>query len=145
MNKTKVKAGCGIGLVFAAGFLAGAISLFALIIYIIPRADGWRDEESKDFVTRHLTKRLDLTEEQAAQARVLIHDSLDRRYALRRDYLLDDQALIEKGYETLRPGLTPEQQEKAERMLKRWTSEKQRLLLPGKSSEPPEAGTAPAP
>lgn len=143
MNKTKVKAGCGIGLVFAAGFLAGAMFLFALIIYIIPRADGWRDKESKDFVTRHLTRQLDLTDEQAEKTRSLIHESLERRYTLRRDYLLADKALMEKAYETLRPNLTPEQQEKAERLLQRWISEKQRLLLPGEGEIVPVSETSP--
>lgn len=143
MNKTKIKAGCGIGLVFAAGFLAGAMFLFALIIYIIPRADGWRDKESKDFVTRHLTRQLDLTDEQAEKTRTLIHESLERRYVLRRDYLLADKVLMEKAYVTLRPNLTPEQQEKAERLLQRWISEKQRLLLPGEGEIVPVSETPP--
>jgi hypothetical protein len=53
-RKTKFKAGCGLLGVFGAGFLCGAVALFVFLVRIIPLSEGWRDEESKEFVTDHL-------------------------------------------------------------------------------------------
>ncbi|MEM9016389.1 MAG: hypothetical protein AAGC68_05200, partial [Verrucomicrobiota bacterium] len=66
-GKTKLKAGCGVVGVFASGFLCGALALFLILAKIIPLSEGWRDEESKNFLLNHLRNRLELTEEQVTE------------------------------------------------------------------------------
>ena len=63
-RKAKIKAGCGIAAVFGAGVLCGALGLFLFLVRIIPLSEGWRNEESKEFVTGHLSRQLDLSDDQ---------------------------------------------------------------------------------
>lgn len=127
-GKTKLKAGCGVVGVFAAGFLCGFLVLFLLLVKIIPLSEGWRDEESKEFVLDHLASRLKLTGEQIEQARPLVHEALEERYEHRRTYIEADIALTGAAFEKLRPILTEEQISRAEKMFENWKKGKRRFL-----------------
>ncbi len=127
-GKTKLKAGCGLFMVFGAGFLCGVIILFLLLVKIIPLSEGWRDEESKEFVIEHLSNRLDFTDDQLEQAKPIVYDALDERYAHRKVYVGADIELTRLAFEKLKPILTPEQQEKAARMFENWKNGKEHLL-----------------
>jgi hypothetical protein len=139
-GKTKLKAGCGLFMVFSAGFLCGAIALFLLLVNIIPLSEGWRDEKSKDFVAKHLANQLDLTDEQIEQARPIVYEALGQRYARRKTYIEADIEITREALEKIRPILTEKQRAKADRMFGNWKRGKKRFLL-GASAEPdPESG-----
>lgn len=129
-KKTKFKAGCGVASVFGAGFLCGAIALFILIVKIIPLSEGWKDEESKEFVVNHLASRLKLTEEQIEQATPIVHQALDKRYAHRKVHIEADIELTKIAFEELKPILDEKQQVRAQKMFEDWKKGKKRFLLP---------------
>ena len=140
-GKTRLKAGCGVVSVFAAGFLCGALALFLFLVKIIPLSEGWRDEESKEFVLEHLAGRLELTEEQIAEVKPVVYEALEERYRHRREYVEADITLTGEAFDRIRPILNERQEAKAEKMFANWTKGKQRFLLgPGKPSQP-EGGT----
>jgi len=58
----KVKAGCGVLAVFCAGMFCGVIALFIFLIFLIPRSEGWKKNESKDFLAKHFARQLKLNE-----------------------------------------------------------------------------------
>ena len=126
-RKTKLKAGCGLLAVFGAGFLCGLVALFLFLVRIIPLSEGWRDEESKEFVTDHLAGQLDLTDEQLGQVRPLIHAALDERYERRKAYVKEDISLTGRALSKILPILTESQQEKAKRIFQRWKKGKERF------------------
>jgi hypothetical protein len=126
-RKTKYKAGCGLLAVFGAGFLCGAVALFLFLVRIIPLSEGWRDEESKEFVTDHLAGQLDLTDGQLEQVRPLIHAALDERYERRKAYVKEDIALTGQAMSEMLPFLTETQQEKAKKVFQRWKKGKERF------------------
>ncbi|MBU6179872.1 MAG: hypothetical protein KGR69_09405 [Verrucomicrobia bacterium] len=126
-RKTKYKAGCGLLAVFGAGFLCGAVALFLFLVRIIPLSEGWRDEESKEFVTDHLAGQLDLTDGQLEQVRPLIHAALDERYERRKAYVKEDIALTGQAMSEILPFLTETQQEKAKKVFQRWKKGKERF------------------
>lgn len=128
-GKTKLKAGCGLAMVFFAGALCGAVALFLVIVNVIPLSEGWRDEESKEFVVNHLANQLSLTEEQIAEAIPIIHEALDERYDHRKVYVEADIELTRSAFEKLKPMLDEKQQEKAGRMFENWKQGKQRFVL----------------
>lgn len=129
-KKTKFKAGCGVASVFGAGFLFGAIALFILIVKIIPLSEGWKDEESKEFVINHLASKLKLTDEQIEEATPIVWRALDKRYAHRKDYTEADIELTKIAFEEMEPLLSEEQQIKATKMFEGWQDGKKRFLLP---------------
>lgn len=129
-EKTKLKAGCGLVMVFSTGFLFGALALFILLIRIIPLSEGWRDEDSKEFVMNHLANRLDLTEEQIPEIEPIVYDALDQRYDRRKTYLETDIDLTGKALSEILPILTEKQQEKAKQVFENWKKGKKRLLMP---------------
>ena len=129
-KKTKLKAGCGLVMVFGTGFLFGALALFILLIRVIPLSEGWRDEESKEFVMNHLANRLDLTEEQIPEIEPIVYDALDQRYERRKTYLEADIDLTGKALSNMLPLLTEEQEKKAKQMFENWKKGKQKLILP---------------
>ena len=126
-RKTKFKAGCGLLAVFGAGCLCGAVALFLFFVRIIPLSEGWRDEESQEFVTNHLSGQLDLTDEQLEQARPLIHSALDERYERRKAYVKEDIALTGEALSKVLPPLTEAQKEKAKQIFQRWKKGKERF------------------
>ncbi len=130
-RKTKFKAGCGLVAVFGAGFLCGAVALFLFLVRVIPLSEGWRDKESKEFVTKHLASQLQLDEAQLEQARPLIHAALDERYERRKAYVKEDIDLTGKALSKILPLLTESQQEKAHRVFQRWKKGKERFTGPG--------------
>lgn len=97
-TSTKFKAGCGILAVFIGGFVLGVISLLVLMGSVIPLAEGWRSEKSKEFVANHFNKQLKLTPEQDKEFRPLVYEALERRWELRRDYLVLSGGVMEKKY-----------------------------------------------
>lgn len=127
-RETKFKAGCGLLAVFGTGFLCGGVALFLFLVRIIPLSEGWRDEESKEFVTDHLRKQLDLSAEQLQQARPLIHAALDERYERRKAYVKEDIALTGTALSKILPILTDTQKEKAKEVFQRWKKGKERFL-----------------
>ena len=145
-EKTKLKAGCGLFMVFSAGFLCGAIALFLLIVNIIPLSEGWRDEESKEFVINHLANKLSFTEEQLEQAKPIVYQALEERYEHRKIYVEADIELTRTAFEDLKPILTEQQVEKAKQMFKNWKEGKKRFVL-GQSASPvaePDNSATPA-
>lgn len=127
-RKTKLKAGCGLLAVFGTGFLCGGVALFLFLVRIIPLSEGWRDEESKKFVTDHLSNQLDLSDSQLEQARPLIHAALDERYERRKAYVKEDIALTGEALSDVLAILTDTQQEKAKQVFQRWKKGKERFL-----------------
>lgn len=127
VTKTKLKAGCGVAAVFGAGLLCGAIALFLFLIRIIPLSEGWRDEESKEFVTKHLASQLNLTDEQIEQIKPIVSEVLDLRYQTRRTYVLADIELTGSGFEKVMPLLTETQKEKAKKEFETWKKGKERF------------------
>ena len=127
VSKTKLKAGCGVAAVFGAGVLCGAVALFLFFVRIIPLSEGWRDAESKAFVTKHLANQLKLTAEQIEQIKPLVHEALDERYQLRKTYVLTDIELTGTGFEKVLPLLTETQKEKAKKVFETWKKGKERF------------------
>jgi len=133
--KPKLKAGCGLLCVFAAGFLCGVIAFFAFLTWIIPLSEGWKDVESKDFVTEHIADELGLTDEQLEQARPIVHETLDQRFRRRKAWVESDIELMQEGLEKLEPILTETQRERARELYRRWKERKERFLLPKEPDE----------
>ncbi len=129
-KKTKFKAGCGVASVFGAGFLCGAIALFIIIVKIIPLSEGWKDEESKEFVINHLTNKLKLRDEQVKEVAPIVRQVLDERYAHRKVYIEADIELTKGAMEKMKPLLDDEQQTRADKMFEEWKKGKKRFLLP---------------
>lgn len=133
--KTKLKAGCGVAAVFGAGFLCGVVVFFVFLIRIIPLSEGWRDEESKEFVMNHLASRLKLTEEQIATIEPIVHEALDQRYDRRKTYVEADIKLTGEALSAMLPELDDEQKEKAHQMFGNWKEGKKRLVMPRDEAE----------
>ena len=129
-KKTKFKAGCGVASVFGAGFLCGVIVLFIIIVKIIPLSEGWKDEESKEFIINHLASKLKLSEEQVDDVTPAVRKALDKRYAHRKVYIEADIELTKKSFEEMKPMLDAEQQARAKKMFEEWKKGKKRFLLP---------------
>lgn len=113
--------------VFGAGFLCGAVALFLFLVRIIPLSEGWRDDESKEFVTDHLAGQLDLSPEQLESARPLFHAALDQRYERRKAYVKEDIALTGEALFKVLPLLDEAQKEKAKKIFQRWKQGKERF------------------
>jgi len=127
---TRLKAGCGLLLVFSAGFLCGVIALFVLLVRVIPLSEGWKAEESKRFITNHLARRLALSDEQQKIIRPLIHEGLDERWRIRKEYLLRDRDLVEERMKEVERHLDEEQKERVREGVDNWWKGKQMLVMP---------------
>ncbi|MDF2376993.1 MAG: hypothetical protein P1U81_12170 [Verrucomicrobiales bacterium] len=128
-KRTKLKAGCGLVSVFLVGVFCGAFVLFFLLVKVVPLSEGWRDEESKEFVLNHLANRLKLTDEQIEKIRPIAFSALDERYARRKVYVDADIAITGKAFEEMREILDDAQEKKAEEMFENWKKGKERFLL----------------
>ena len=124
----KVKAGCGAAILFLAGCLSGVVFVFLLLIFLVPRSEGCKKNDSKDFLAKHLSKRLKLTDEQQQALRPGFNQFLDKRWDLRSDYLKKDRTILEDYGDSVRPELTPDQQTRLEKILERWWNEKRRMV-----------------
>ncbi|MCB1063798.1 MAG: hypothetical protein KDN20_12850 [Verrucomicrobiae bacterium] len=125
----KIKAGCGVLTVFGLGFGIGVISLLFVIAKVVPLSEGWKSQESKEFVANHIANRLKLTEEQRVEVRPIVEEALESRWTLRREYLMEDRRLMEEVFlPKIDQLLTEEQRERARQMLERWRKD-QRLKL----------------
>ncbi|MDF1656399.1 MAG: hypothetical protein P1U58_02235 [Verrucomicrobiales bacterium] len=128
-KRTKLKAGCGLVSVFFVGALCGALVLFFILVKVIPLSEGWRDEESKEFVLNHLANRLKLTEAQIEQIRPITFSALDERYEHRKRYVDSDVEITGRAFEEICEVLENEQVEKAEKIFERWKQSKERFLI----------------
>ncbi len=137
-QRAKFRAGCGLTAVFGAGFLCGVVALFVFLIRIIPLSEGWKDEESKEFVTRHLARQLDLTDTQIEQIKPIIHETLNQRYLHRQSYVRSDIELTGASLARILPHLTEAQKEKARTVFENWKRGKERFTRTG--DEAPPAG-----
>lgn len=144
VGKTKLKAGCGLSLVFVAGFLCGAIALFVIIVKVVPLSEGWRDEESKEFVMKHLANQLDLTDQQVSEIEPIVNETLDRRYSHRKVYVLADIDLTREAKEKIEPLLDGKQKTKIEKMFANWEKGKKRFVMPDSSDTETEQAPDPA-
>lgn len=127
-KRTKLKAGCGLISVFLVGVCCGALGLFFILVKVIPLSEGWRDEESKEFVLNHLANRLDLTEEQVGEIRPIVFAGLDERYDKRKDYVAADIQITGEAFGEMRTFLTEEQISEATKMFENWKKGKERFL-----------------
>ncbi len=117
----KIKAGCGVVAVFALGFLLGMFALLFLIVKVVPLVEGWKSEKSKEFIIERFAHQLELDEAQRAKFEPIVREALDRRWDLRREYLLEDMALVKEEFLPRVDELLNEQQrQKARKMLERW-------------------------
>lgn len=126
-QRAKFRAGCGLTAVFGVGFLCGAVALFVFLIRIIPLSEGWKDEESKEFVTRHLARQLNLTESQIEQIKPIVDETLNQRYLHRQTYVRSDIALTGASLGRILPLLTETQKEKAKEVFDKWKRGKERF------------------
>jgi hypothetical protein len=127
-KKTKLKAGCGIAMVFGAGFACGAIALFTTIMWIVPLSEGMREDESKRFITKHIAKQLELTEEQLTLAKPIIHAAIDQRNNRRSEFVEADIKLTGEAFKEMKGILNEEQIKMGVTMLERWNRGKIRLV-----------------
>ena len=127
-KKTKLKAGCGIAMVFGAGFACGAIALFTTIMWVVPLSEGMRDDKSKQFITKHIARQLDLTEEQLKGAKPIIHAAIDQRNNRRREFVEADIKLTGEAFKEMKGILNQEQIKMGATMLERWKRGKTRLI-----------------
>jgi Na+-transporting methylmalonyl-CoA/oxaloacetate decarboxylase gamma subunit len=131
MISPKIKAGCGVLTVFGLGFGLGFLCLLFLLVRVIPLSEGWKSDRSKAFVADHLANQLKLTDEQRLQFRPLVDEALEHRWNLRRDYLLEDQRLLEEEYfPKLGELLTEPQKAKAGKMLEKWRKNQRFKIAP---------------
>ena len=127
-EKTKFKAGCGIAMVFGAGFLCGGLALAVLLFWYVPLSEGWKKDESKQFITKHIANRLDLSEEQLEKARPIIHQALEKRYQRLGSFADYDAKMRQEAFDELKLILDEEQIAKGKQMLERWKRGNQRLI-----------------
>lgn len=128
-KRTKLKAGCGLISVFLMGALCGALVLFFVLVKVIPLSEGWRDEQSKEFVLNHLANRLDLTKEQIKQVRPIAFSTLDERYEHRKVYVMEDIEITRQAFEEMKSVLNEDQLRRAEKIFENWKNGKERFLL----------------
>ena len=127
-KKTKLKAGCGIAMGFGSGFLCGGLVLACLLFWYVPLSEGWKKDESKQFITNHIASRLDLTEEQLEQARPIIHEAIEKRYQRLGNFANFDSQVRTDAFEELKLILNDEQIATGEEMLERWNRSNQRRI-----------------
>ncbi len=139
-RRAKFRAGCGLTAVFGVGFLCGAVAFFVFLIRIIPLSEGWKDEESKEFVTRHLARQLDLTDTQIEQIKPIVHETLNQRYQARQVYVKSDIELTGASLERILPLLTEVQKEKAKTVFDNWKRGRERFTRMSEAA-PPEGNS----
>ncbi|MDC0258908.1 hypothetical protein OAK43_01610 [Verrucomicrobiales bacterium] len=117
----KAKAGCGVIFVFGLGFVAGLVATFVIIIGIVQKSENWKTPESKEFIACHVGKQMELDEDQMKQFQPIVNEILERRWDMRRDYIEQDQQMIEDEYfPRISAFLSEEQRKKGMEMVKRW-------------------------
>ncbi len=116
----KTKAGCGVGCVFGLGFFAGIVAMFIFVVVVVQRAEGWKAQESKDFVASHFANKLEMTEEQRAKFQPIVDEVLEKRWQMRREYFEENRAVIEEYLPRVNEFLDEEQQKKARQLYEKW-------------------------
>ena len=87
-----------------------------------------REDESKQFITKHITKQLELTEEQLKLAKPIIHAAIDQRNDRRREFVEADIKLTGEAFKEMKGILNQEQIKMGVTMLERWKQGKTRLI-----------------
>ena len=117
----KAKAGCGVIFVFGLGFVAGLVATFVIIIGIVQKSENWKTPESKEFIACHVGKQMELDEDQMKRFQPIVNEILERRWDMRRDYIEQDQQMIEDEYfPRISAFLSEERRKKGMEMVKRW-------------------------
>ena len=117
----KVKAGCGVISIFGLGFITGAVALFVIIVVNVQKSENWNTKESRNYLTNHFAKKLNLTEEQLTEFKPIVEEILERRWVLRRDYIEVNLSMIEDDFmPRMNEFLTEEQTAKAKVLTERW-------------------------
>ena len=117
----KIKAGCGVIFVFGLGFFAGLVATFVIILGIVKKSEDWKTPESKEFIARHVGKQMELDESQMEQFQPIVNEILERRWDMRRDYIENDQKMIEDEYfPRISEFLNEEQRKKGLKMVEQW-------------------------
>ncbi|MDF1811729.1 MAG: hypothetical protein P1V20_05930 [Verrucomicrobiales bacterium] len=124
----KIKAGCGAATLFFAGVLCGIIGVFVLLALIIPRSEGWEKEDSRQFLAKHFSKRLKLTEEQKEKLTPGFNEFLNQRWALRSGYIKADRKILEDYLKSVEPELSPDQVKRSKEVMDHWWKEKRKLI-----------------
>ena len=115
-------------MVFGSGFLCGGLALACLLFWYVPLSEGWKKDESKQFITNHIASRLDLSEEQLEQARPIIHEAIEKRYQRLGNFANFDSEVRADAFEELKLILNDEQIATGEKMLERWNRGNQRRI-----------------
>ncbi len=136
----KVKAGCGVVSIFSLGFLAGAITLFVVIVINVKKAENWKTRESREYISNHFANKLDMTEEQRTKLQPIVDEILERRWEMRRDYIERDIAMVEEKYlPRINKFLTEKQQAKARKLIDKWRLDDAAKLEKAKPVAAPES------
>lgn len=127
--RSKALAGCGVIAVFSLGTLFGVLVAVLLLSWIVPRTEGWKTSESQQFLTKYTADQLGLTPEQRTKIDPIVIAMLERRYEMRRDYLIETREMLTTDVlPRIREHLTPEQIEKGNQMMQRWEKENELKL-----------------
>lgn len=124
----KVKAGCGALFLFFTGVVSGGVGIILFLATLIPKIEGWNTDESKDFIASHIVNQLKLTKEQEAKLRPSFDQFLEAKWERRAESILAEHEEAQKYVDEIRSSLTPEQQKRADRLLKRQLRDKKRFL-----------------
>ena len=122
---TKWKLFAGVTLVFVLGALAGSLGTG---FYLKQRFEPFTREHSdkKSFIMKRLTHRLDLTEDQSRK----VEEIVDRMQQEHRQYFKRRRPQMKKfitqSVTELKRELNPEQQEKLDRMIRRFDERRKR-------------------
>lgn len=133
--RSKALAGCGVIAVFSLGTLFGVLVAVLLLSWIVPRTEGWKTSESQQFLTKYTADQLNLTPEQRTKIDPIVIAMLERRYELRREYLLETREMLTtEVLPHIREHLDAKQIEKANQILERWEKENE-IKLQGDRDE----------
>lgn len=139
--KRRLGFGCGIIALLGIGFVAGILTVIAVMVGVGSKANDWRSEESHRFITNHFQQVLKLTPEQRAQIEPIIREGLAERWDLRRDYYREtDRLFVENYVPRISEFLEPEQVRRLEDRLSKWRNDNKLTGLT--TSSPAAAGDA---
>ncbi len=136
----KIKAGCGVISLFGLGFVAGAVTLFVVIVINIHKTENWNTRESRNYLGNHFANKLEMTEEQRTKFQPIVDEILERKWENRRDYIEEDISMIEDKYlPRVNEFLTEDQQAKARELIDKWRRDDAAKLEKAKPDSVPEA------
>lgn len=113
---TKWKLWVGIIAIFLSGNCIGAVGAGLVLRQIVVSTFAEGPPAVYRLVTRRLTNKLDLSPTQETAIGKTVFDTQQRMLELRSRYQPETRAIIEEGMRQMRKELTPEQQEKLDRI-----------------------------